>query len=108
MGEKIKEPLKLIRENPTLPIVPMVDGELFLDNGCQYWMGSWGNAYIDEYLITQDNYLLFKSDDDIFDALDKALSNEEYNSLPDDGEACKARYDALPWVKAIVVYINTP
>lgn len=36
-----EELFKLMQENPELPVVPMVDGEIPGDD-CGYWLGSWG------------------------------------------------------------------
>lgn len=99
--------LRLIRENPELPIVPMVDADIAADD-CGYWLGSWGNATIDEYLISERaEKIFFKSDDDIFDVLERHLSDEEFEALPQTEEECRPYYDKLPWIKAIIVYINT-
>lgn len=38
---KTEELLKLIKENPDLPIVPMVDSEVVQDD-FGYWLGAWG------------------------------------------------------------------
>ena len=46
--EKVESLLKLIKENPSLEILPMVDGEICEDN-CGTWLGCWGEARIDEY-----------------------------------------------------------
>lgn len=106
----IKELLKLIEENPDLPIVPMVDAEVVGDDYGN-WMGEWGTCDITEYYIGRD-HVHFKDDDeedvlndmigcrygedqkgrDIYD-----LSDEEWDDL----------YKSIPWEKAIVVYITT-
>lgn len=99
---------KLIKENPDLPIVPMVDGEIPGDD-CGYWQGAWGNAHIDEYLLAYNRErILFKSDDDVFDVLEHYLTDEEFEALPETEEECRPIYNALPWIKAIVVYITLP
>ena len=46
-------------------------------------------------------------DHDIFDTLERMLSKEEFDALPETEKECKQIYDALPWKKAIVVYIET-
>jgi len=48
--EYIKQALDLIRENPELPIIPLVNYEVVADDAL-YWMASWGEARIDEYTI---------------------------------------------------------
>lgn len=98
--------LKLIQENPELPIVPIVDGEIPGDD-CGWWLGTWGDSRVDEYLLTKNfECVVFKSDDDVFDVLEKHLSDEEYEKLPETEAECRPYYDALPWKKAIVVYIT--
>ena len=52
--------------------------------------------------------MLFKSDDDVFDALEKYMSYEEFEKLPDSESECRPYYEKLPWTKAIIVYINLP
>lgn len=107
MNEKTRELLRLISENPDLPVVPMVDGEIPGDDS-GYWLGAWGVARVDEYLLTRyDERVVYKSDDDVFDVLERHLSNEEFEKLPDSEEECRQFYDALPWTKAIIVYVNS-
>ncbi len=98
------ELIRLITENPGLPVVPMVDAEICSEGwGC--WMGAFGKACIDEYIIAQER-VLFKSDDDIFDTLERYLSDYEYENLPAAESECRKVYDSLPWVKAIIVNIT--
>ena len=106
MGENCGKLLKLIQENPELPIVPVVDGEIPGDD-CGYWLGSWGYAAIDEYIITHER-VCFKSDDDVFDVLERCLSTDEFDALPETESECRPFYNALPWIKAIIVYIVLP
>ena len=106
--ENREELFKLMREHPELPVVPMVDSEIVADD-CGYWMGAWGRSTIDEYLISERaERIFYKSDDDVFDVLERHLSDEEFDALPESEEECRPYYDALPWVKAIIVYINLP
>ena len=98
--------MNLIQKNPELPIVPMVDGEIpGEDSG--YWLGAWGCARIDEYLLTKNQeWVVFKSDDDVFNVLERHLSDEEFARLPDTEKECRPIYDALPWTRAIIVNID--
>ena len=101
------ELFRLMRENPDLPVVPMVDAEIFGDD-IGYWCGAWGHASVDEYLICKRyDYIAFKSWDDVFDVLEKYLSDEEFEKLPEDKSECRKVYESLPWTKAIIVYITT-
>lgn len=103
-----EELFKLMQENPELPVVPMVDGEIPGDDS-GWWLGAWGSARIDEYLFTRNReWMVFKSDDDVFDVLERHLSDEEFEKLPETEAECRPYYDALPWIKAIIVDINLP
>jgi hypothetical protein len=107
---KIDALLKLVEENPALPIVPMVDGEIVAGDNFGTWMGRWGDARVDKYLIPTKDYepMIFKSDDDVADTLEKYLSAAEFDALPEDESECRQLYDALPWTKAIIVSIDLP
>lgn len=108
---KIKELLNLIKTNPDLPIVPMVDGEIVGDDSYHYWLGKWGHSEITEYYLGRDK-VHFKDDDEENVLMDLAgcdychdsqgrdiyeLSDKEWNEL----------YASVPWVKCIAVYITT-
>ena len=100
------ELFRLMRENPDLPVVPMVDAEICGDD-CGYWLGNWGSVSVDEYLICERaDYMAFKSWDDVFDVLEKYLTDDEFERLPESEDECRKVYNALPWTKAIIVYIN--
>ena len=105
MDENRRTLFRLMEENPELPIVPMVDGEIPGDDS-GYWLGAWGSARVEEYLINSER-VVFKSDDDVFDVLERHLTTEEFERLPETEEECRPFYDALPWIKAIIVYIDT-
>ena len=107
---KTEELLKLIRENPDLPVVPMVDSEVVADDG-GYWLGAWGHCEVTEYYLGEER-IHFKDDDeeDVLNDLvgcrygyDKdgrdiyELSDEEWDKL----------YNSVEWTKCIVVYITT-
>lgn len=63
---------------------------------------------MDEYLMCERyDYMAFKSWDDVFDVLEKYLTDEEFEKLPESESECRKHYDALPWTKAIIVYIIT-
>ena len=103
------ELFRLMQENPDLPVVPMVDSDIVVNDGCNLWMGSWGNSHIEEYVLGKE-YLHFREDNDwgeIEWALaDGSMDYETFEGLSD--EEAKSEYDALPWIKAIIVNINMP
>lgn len=109
---KTEELIKLIQENPDLPVVPMVDTELVADDCYAWWLGGWGWSKVIEYYIGRE-HIHFK-DDDQEDALVDMIGCKY--SCTEDGrdvfdlsdEEWEALYESLPWTKAIAVYITTP
>lgn len=106
--ERLKELFQLIKENPDLPILPMVNSEIVADDGYARWTASWGSAYVGEYYIT-DEAVHFKESDD-WGEVEEVLSSEYgytvYESM--DDEAALSTYNNLPWIKAIIVNIDLP
>lgn len=107
----VEKLINLIKENPDLPIIPMVNAEIVCDD-YGYWMGEWGRCEVTEYYLGKER-VHFKDDDDEEDVLSDLegcrygydyygrdiyeLSDEEWYKL----------YKEVPWEKAIVVYITT-
>lgn len=107
-SENIKTLLELIKENPGLPILPMVDSEICGD-GCGRWSGTWGIARVDRYVVADigwESRIIFESDGDVLDALERYLTDDEFERLPDDETEWQEVYDGLPWIKAIIVNID--
>lgn len=109
---KTEELLKLMKENPDLPIIPVVGSEIVADDSYSYWIGSWGRCELTEY-YTGREYMHFK-DDDAEDVL-RDMVGCKYGETKDgkdiwdlsDKEWAEL-FASLPWVKAIVVYIESP
>lgn len=109
--ENVKELLKLIQENPDLPIVPMVDTEVCSSDDYGYWMGGWKEARIDEYW-SDDERIYFRSQDEE-DLIEKLIDNDcnytctgmSDEEIEKKAEETVKNYD---WVKCITVYIDTP
>lgn len=106
----INKLVELIKTNPDLPIIPMVDAEIVGDD-YGYWMGNWGRCEVTEYYLGREK-VHFKDDDEedvLSDMLDcrygynregkdiYTLSDSEWEDI----------YNSLPWQKAIIVYITT-
>ncbi|MED3792405.1 hypothetical protein P4571_08110 [Niallia alba] len=112
----ITELLKLIDQNPELPIVPMVDGQLCGDDW-SYYMGKWGQAEIDE-VYHEDERVYFKSSDEeeLIGERGEFIFDNEYpsrKSLTDEEEKIVEKkaeeyVESLPWKKVIVVSIELP
>lgn len=99
------ELLELIKENPGLPVTPMVNYEIVGDDGYKYWVGSFGKARVTEY-CSGEEHIHFREDNDLDETLPDFIGYNRYEELSDDD--AEKEYDALPWIKAIVVYIEMP
>ena len=105
----IEKLLELVKENPDLPIVPMVDSEIVADD-YGYWMGKWGNCEVKEYYLGEER-VHFK-DDDVENVLCDMVGchygcdkngNDIYDLSDDEWEKL---YQGIPWIKCIIVYID--
>lgn len=109
--ENFKNLIRLIGEHPDLPVIPMVDSEITEGDEYGYYMASFGSVSLDEYIVCKryawSGQVFFKSDDDVFDVLEKFLTDKEFEKLPESEEGCKEVYNSLPWTKAIIVYIKS-
>ena len=106
--ERLAELFRRIKENPELPILPMVDSEIVADDGYARWSASWGSSEIDEYYITKEK-VHFKDDDDweeIADVLSSEFGYDVYEGMSDT--TAKEVYNNLSWIRAIVVNIDLP
>lgn len=97
--------LDLMKENPHLPIVPMVASDIVYDDSCGFWMGSWSIARVDQYL-TKDERIFFEGDDDPYELMLHFMDPDKLDAMTD--EEIDAACEKLPWKKAIIVYIETP
>lgn len=104
-----QEFLRLVQENPDLPIVPMVNGELVCDDGYNYWLGSFGSSEINEWVCVDDHFYTRNEQDEVEDVLSDRLC-DDYPELSDEEffRVIHERLEALPWKKAIIVYIGLP
>ena len=108
MCRKSKENFKmlfgLIMQHQTLPIIPMVDGELVADNSYQRWMGSFGKSRVKRYFIGQEG-VYFYDEADKYDCLCDPAVNVDLDSSE---ENLLTVYRSLPWKEAIIVDIDMP
>ena len=106
-----EELLKLIKENPDLPDVPMVHGEVVADDSYAYWMGAFNNCAIDEYMIDEwygDGRVRFKSDEED-DTIIEGIAEYKYGDCTNEDNWNKAKeFLKTLWKKAIIVYIGLP
>lgn len=105
--ENVKSLIDLIKKNPELKIVPMVDSEIVADDGYSSWLGSFGKAEIDHIWNSGERIY--------FESLDKEelVQNilDEIPSEIDDTTAERTANDIVgkyEWEKVIVVWIGLP
>lgn len=103
--ERWEELFRLIKENPDLPILPMVDSEIVADDGYARWTASWGSAYVGEYIVG-DERVYFKDEDEAEDVLNDCIGGKDFYTVPE--AEVERRYNELPWIKAIIVNIDLP
>ncbi len=111
--EKTAKLVKLINENPSLPVVPLVYSEVVCDDGYSYWVGSWCDCDVDEYVCIDkcgENRFYTRGDQDEIEEYFAEKIIDENESLPDEDveKLAHEQAEALPWKKAILVYVGTP
>lgn len=79
-----KEFLKLVAENPDLPIYGFVDSDVVADDGGR-WLASFGHAYVGEIAATEEQF---------FD--DRESFKEDYYDRHD--EELTERFNYHPWI----------
>ena len=99
--------LTLIKENPDLPIIPMVATECVFDDSWGYWMAEWSSAKATKYWCSDER--IYEYDD--FDDLVETWIDDNYTdylNLTDDEieELAKKIVNSYEWVDAIIVYIE--
>ena len=108
-----KHLLQLRTTHPELPIVPMVNSEIVEDDVCAYWIGSWSTCELNKYVTGEEHVHFFDLGD--WASIEETLSDfygwkrwtaENMEDLPD--AELRWRYKNLPWIEAIIVYINMP
>ena len=124
--------VNLVKKNPTLPIVPMVDAEIVCDNS-GYWMGSFGHAAVGEYALYDERFFddredfktryFDRNDDDLcekfgYEPYISEFSVKQGRHTQEQLEANEANEKRLEeyldkiaeetFTKAIIVYIDLP
>jgi hypothetical protein len=114
----IKNLQKLISENPELPVIAKVDGEIVMDDSFAWWLGSIGTAELGEYVIYDERFydekehfleVYYEHNDDeiceLFGFEDAYTLSPENEKIVDD--YIKKIADKI-FVKAIFVSVDLP
>lgn len=106
--ENVKVLLQLIKENPTLPIIPMVATDCVCGDDYSYWMAEWSEARVTKYWCSDER--IYQYDED-FEGLVEGwidMNYEDYENLSDDDLELLAEntVNNYEWIDAIVVYVK--
>ena len=102
--------IDLIKNNPSLPVVPMVDEEIVGDDSYRWWLGSWGRCEVTRYYRGRES--IHFSDDDEENILCDMVGCEYYKTKDgrDITDLSEKEWEdtlaSLEWAEAIVVYIT--
>jgi hypothetical protein len=100
-----KELIKLATENPELPVVAFVDGDVVCGDSCGRWIGEIGSCRIGEFALFEERY--YDDRDDLKDAYYNYY-DEEFEGMTDDEiERLLDEKTSGMWVKAILVNVDT-
>ena len=107
--ERMKpEIIKLIEENPDLPVIPMVDNEGVADD-CGCWQGKCGRCEFTEYYKGRE-CIYFRDDEENalsdMDGCKFGYDKDERDIYELSEEEWKKLYVSIPGTKCIAVYIT--
>ena len=108
--------LKMAAENPTLPIVAMVDFEVVAGDDFAYWTGEIESVAVEELWLSPDarTWEREEAESEYEEFMEAYASNEEQLRIQcwtDDKlhqQAARERSAGLPWTKCIVIFVDTP
>ncbi|MFS1013791.1 hypothetical protein [Enterococcus casseliflavus] len=113
--ENVQSLLDLIKENPDLKVLPMIDAEIVADDTYGWWAGSFGKAKID-HIWNNGERIYFKSgaEEDLIESEIENIESEAqilHESHPlwrPIEERAAERVGGYGWEKVIVVWIGLP
>ena len=96
------ELVRLIENNPTLPVVPVVDSEVVADDWHSWWKGKLGKCSIEEIIEGSERFFIKSIDDweDVAADLDKELY------LYGTDEDLEKFVNNLQWERVILIWIE--
>lgn len=104
----IEKLIELAKENPDLPIIPMVGTDVVASDEYSYWMASFGEVELGQYYVSEER-VIFDLDDLTDEILDNLIFDSDWEMLSDEEVVKKAENIAKKKMKsAIIVWIETP
>ena len=104
--ENLNHLMMLIKNNPDLPLYPMVDSEIVSDDSFSWWLGRWGSSSIED-VWNNDERIYIRSEDE-YQLIEDLWDSMESNGLDDDQlrQLAKEEVEQYPWKTVITVKIN--
>lgn len=102
--------LQLIKDNPELPVIPMVDAEVVSGDEYGHWMASFGKCEVKEFAIDEwygDGVVRYRDNPGAEEDLIEAIAECKYGGTDEDYEKAREEAEKL-WTKAIIAYIELP
>lgn len=103
MNSNVEKLIQLIKENPELPVIPMVETEVVPDDCYSWWLAAFGKAEVSDFYVSDEKVYTDREElvcDIVEDYLDSGNTDEEIWQL------AEKRANKLI-NKAIIVYIGT-
>lgn len=94
---------RLIKENPTLRVLPLVDTECVPSDDYNSWVAQWGTARIEEIWEDNNYERIFQKSYDFDDLVQKVMDEDEYDLNEEEAEKIVNNFT---WEKVIVVKIH--
>ena len=106
MKDNIKDLLRLIKEHPNLPIVPMV-GQGIVADCTDEWIANFGKAEIRKICMYEEAIIFYDENPlKMAEALD--FYRDFLGVCGETGKLTKEAIDSLDWLEAIIVHVETP
>ena len=102
--------LQLMKENPDLPVIPMVDSDVVAGDEYGYWMGSIGKCEVREFAIDDwygDGIVRYRDEPFAEENLIEGIAECKYDGKDEGYKKAEEEVKSL-WTKAIIIYIELP
>lgn len=99
--------IDIIKQNPDLRVVPIVDSEIVASENYGYWVGSIGKSKVTNIHYGEERYYLGEDEEELIEE----YMDANYESPLSDEELEKQAEEEIKnykWEKVIVVYIDLP
>jgi len=104
--QRVAKLLELIKDNPELRIVPMVDSEVVASDEFGWWMASFGNPEIEEIYGSDERiYIRSQDEDDLVEELADNLAVRDETSYEQALSVAEDEVNNYDWEKVIAVSI---